>query len=126
MEVFSEIIQGVKGSEGGVPPSIHFMLRNDRPIKTRKLTTEGQRLVSEASNLLESPNCQFLFEEVRSNLQLLMLSPNLLKSQSPINGEGGVGSNFQLLKLSPNLLKSQSSIMVEGVGEREFRSNFEK
>ena len=38
-------------------------------------------------------------------------SPNLLKSQSPTSrGEGGLRYNFQLLMLSPNLLKSQSSI----------------
>ena len=46
-----------------------------------------------------------------ANFQLLMLSPNLLKSQSPYapSGEGGsVTANFQLLMLSTNLLKSQS------------------
>ena len=45
------------------------------------------------------------------NFQLLMLGPNLLKSQSPFmvwGGGGGRGmtANFQLLMLSPNLLKS--------------------
>ena len=76
--------------------------------------------------------------------QLLMLSPNLLKSQSPlgggvhdgqlptfdaesksakipksIHGVGGRGcmmANFQLLMLSPNLLKSQSPVGGEGWG----------
>ena len=74
-----------------------------------------------------------------AKFQLLMLSPNLLKSQSPVGGGGGRGYmmtnfqlptdaesksakipksdvgggvcmtvNFQLLMLSPNLLKSQS------------------
>ena len=42
------------------------------------------------------------------NFQLLMLSPNLLKSKIPRSsgGGGGVGGpNFQLLMLSPNLEK---------------------
>ena len=53
----------------------------------------------------------------RSNSQLLMLSPNLLKSQSPISvGEGGLRSNFKVLMSTTNLLKSQSSIMVGWVG----------
>ena len=44
-----------------------------------------------------------------TNFQILMLSPNLLKSKIPMSGGGirGVGgTNFQLLMLSPNLLKS--------------------
>ena len=50
---------------------------------------------------------------MKTNFQLLMLSPNLLKSQIPMSGREGVGggglvkTNFQLLMLSPNLLKSQ-------------------
>ena len=54
------------------------------------------------------------------NFQLLMLNPNLLKSQSPftrLRGRGGcMTANFQLLVLSPNLLKSQSPFMVGGGG----------
>ena len=46
---------------------------------------------------------------VETNFQLLMLSPNLLKSQIPMSrmGEGKwvVETSFQLLMLSPNLLK---------------------
>ena len=45
---------------------------------------------------------------METNFQLLMLSPNLLKSKVPILGEGEfVETNFQLLLLSPNLLKSR-------------------
>ena len=43
---------------------------------TRKLTAEGQRLVSEGSYLLKTPNCHFF--EGGVGIQLLMLSPNLL------------------------------------------------
>ena len=45
-------------------------------------------------------------------LQLLMLSPNLLKSQIPymVGGGEGVGLNFQLLMTSPNRLKSKNVI----------------
>ena len=51
-------------------------------------------------NLLGGGGCMM------ANFQLLMLSPNLLKSQ--ICWEGGcMTANFQLLMLSPNLLKSQ-------------------
>ena len=52
-----------------------------------------------------------------TNFQLLMLSPNLLKSKIPMSGGGGVvgGTNFQLLMLSPNLLKSKIP-MSGGVG----------
>ena len=41
--------------------------------------------------------------------QLLMPSPNLIKSQIPYacGGGGGVESTFQLLIPSPNLLKSK-------------------
>ena len=49
------------------------------------------------------------------NIQLLMLSPNLLRSQIPLGGGGGV--NIQLLMLSPNLLRSQITFMVGGGGE---------
>ena len=40
-----------------------------------------------------------------------MLSPNLLKSEISMSGGGrggGGGTNFQLLMLSPNLLKSKN------------------
>ena len=66
-------------------------------MKTRKLTAEGQRLVSKGSNLARRPNCHFGRGGglVRTNFQLLMLHPNLLKSQNPITvGEGeGVGDD---------------------------------
>ena len=57
----------------------------------------------------------------RTNLQLLMLSSNLLKSKIPISGggegAGGVGgTNFQLLMLSSNLLKSKIPISGGGGG----------
>ena len=46
-----------------------------------------------------------------TNFQLLLLSPNLLKSKVPISGgrggEGVDGTNFQILMLSPNLLKKK-------------------
>ena len=43
---------------------------------------------------------------VETNFQLLMLSPNLLKSKILMSRGGGVGGpNFQLLMLSPNWLK---------------------
>ena len=52
--------------------------------------------------------------------QLLMLSPNLLKSQIPYVGGGGKGGRkmwtFQLLMLSPNLLKSQIPYVSMGGG----------
>ena len=63
---------------------------------------------------------------VETNFQLLMLSPNLLKSQIPMSvcvcgGGGGrvkgVGGNqFLLLVLSPNLLKSQIPMPHGGGG----------
>ena len=37
-----------------------------------------------------------MVEAVRSNFQLLMLSPNLLKSQIPYMVEGGRGAGTQL------------------------------
>ena len=59
---------------------------------------------------------------VETNFQLLMLGPNLLKSQIPMSGWGGGGggveTNFQLLMLSPNLLKSKN------IFTREFAENF--
>ena len=49
------------------------------------------------------------------NFQLLMLSPNLLKSQIPymVGGwrGGGLGPNFQLLMLSLNLLNPKNFIV---------------
>ena len=81
---------------------------------------------------------------MESNFQLLMLSPNLLKSQSPISwgwvgvGKGGWNDNFHILMLNPNLLKSQSPISkgrgglesnlqsLMRVGERGGVSNFQK
>ena len=40
--------------------------------------------------------------------QLLMLSPNLLKTKFPhVQWGGEFGTNFQLLMLSPNLLKTK-------------------
>ena len=51
---------------------------------------------------------------METNFQLLLLSPNLLKSKVPICRGGGRlgvgGTNFQLLMLSPNLLKSKVPI----------------
>ena len=46
---------------------------------------------------------------VNTNFQLLMLSPNWLKSKFPMYRGGGCvgGTNFQLLILSPNLLKKK-------------------
>ena len=85
----------------------------------------------------------------KTNFQLLMLSPNLLKSQIPMSDWGGAGiggnqiptfdaeskfakipnshvplggagvlveTNFQLLMLSPNLLKSQIPMSDWGGG----------
>ena len=51
------------------------------------------------------------------NFQLLMLSPNLLKSKVPIFG-GVVETNFQLLLLSPNLLNSKVPIFGGGHGNQ--------
>ena len=54
-----------------------------------------------------------------TNFQLLMLSPNLLKSKSSfmVGGRGGcMTANFQLLVLSPNLLKFQKSLCTGGRG----------
>ena len=54
-----------------------------------------------------------------ANFQLLMLSPNLLKSQTAYApwGEGGfMMANFQLLMLSPTLLKSQIAYAPWGGG----------
>ena len=78
---------------------------------------------------------------METNFQLLLLSPNLLKSKVPIFGGGGGGArgnqfptfvaeskfakiqrgggdgtNFQLLMLSPNLLKSKVPIFGGGGG----------
>ena len=73
--------------------------------KTRILTVEGQRLVSEGSYLLKDPLKSKILMSIdggggegglaETNFQLLMLSPNLLKSQIPMSGEGGgeVGGN---------------------------------
>ena len=56
---------------------------------------------------------------VETNFQLLMLSPNLLKSQIPMSGGGGgAETNFQLLMVSPNLLKSKN------IFTKEFAENF--
>ena len=85
-----------------------------------------------------------------TNFQLLVLSPNLLKSKIPMSGGGGGGgrggnpfstfdaefkfakiqnshvqwrgggfggTHFQLLMLSPNLLKSKISMSMGGRGE---------
>ena len=59
---------------------------------------------------------------VETNFQLLMLSPNLLKSKVPIleGGGGFVETNFQLLMLSPNLLKSKVPILEGGVRGNQF------
>ena len=52
---------------------------------------------------------------METNFQLLMLSPNLLKSKVPIGGGGGlVETSFQLLMLSPYLLKKFSGKNVPG------------
>ena len=66
-----------------------------------------------------------------TNFQLLMLSPNLLKSQSSIlkGGGGGLVTNFQLLMLSPNWLKSHQSPISGGGGggggwQPTFKVNF--
>ena len=60
------------------------------------------------------PNFSFFWrgggEEVGS--QILMLSPEILRSQIPLFFEGGVGS--QLLMLNPDMLKSQ--IPISGGG----------
>ena len=49
--------------------------------------------------------------------QLLMLSPEILKSQIPISGAGGGGeAHGQLLMLSPEMLKSQIPIFWWWVG----------
>ena len=63
---------------------------------------------------------------METNFQLLLLSPNLLKSKVPIlwglgGGEGRerqglVETNFQLLLMSPNLLKSKVLIFGGGGG----------
>ena len=52
-------------------------------------------------------------EGVGTNFQVLLLSPNLLKSQSPAMVEWG--TNFQILMQSQNLLKSHS-LITAGVG----------
>ena len=69
---------------------------------------------------------------VESNFQLLMLSPNLLKSQIPmLRMSGGlVESNFQLLMLSSNLLKSKTPMLrvgrwVGGYGGGLVETNFQ-
>ena len=57
---------------------------------------------------------------METNFQLLMLSPNLLKSKVPIflgGGRGFGGTNFQLLMLSSNLLKSKIPMSGGGGGE---------
>ena len=63
-----------------------------------------------------------------TNFQLLMVSPNLLKSKIPMSswGGGGVvgGTSFQLLMLSPNLLKSKIPMSGGGGGLLEPISNF--
>ena len=60
---------------------------------------------------------------METNFQLLLLSPNLLKSEVPIFAGGGgfVETNFQLLFLSPNLLKSKVPIFLGGVVETNFQ-----
>ena len=80
------------------------------------MTAEDQRFVSEESDLIENPNylggggvrTQLPTFDAESK------SAKIPKSQSPILVEKGrgFGSNFQLLMLSPNLLKSQNSIMM--------------
>ena len=58
---------------------------------------------------------------VTTIFQLLMLSQNLLKSQSPITVRGGsVMTNFQTLILNLNLLKSQSDYSGGGVSDDQF------
>ena len=47
---------------------------------------------------------------METNFQILMLSPNLLKSKVPIWGGGLMKTNFQLMMPSPNLLKSKVPI----------------
>ena len=58
---------------------------------------------------------------METNFQLLLQSPNLLKSKVPISRGGGGGTNFQLLMLSPNLLKSNFPIFRgEGTHGNQF------
>ena len=57
---------------------------------------------------------------METNFQLLLQSPNLLKSKVPISRGGGGGTNFQLLMLSPNLLKSKIPIFGEGGHGHQF------
>ena len=65
---------------------------------------------------------------MESNFQLLMLSPNLLKSKIPMSRGGGlVETNFQILMLSSNSLESQipmsSGVEGGGLGGRRFGGN---
>ena len=71
-------------------------------VRTRKLTGEDQRLVSEGKDVVRSSNCQLVGRVgwggglVTTNFQLLLLSLNLLKSKIPITvGGGSVMTNFQ-------------------------------
>ena len=57
--------------------------------------------------------------------QLLMLSPNLLRSQIPYMVGGGGVHDSQLLMLSPNLLRSQIPYMVGGGGGGTWRPTFD-
>ena len=101
------------------------LLKSQSPIMVRGVSNDQFPTFDAESKPAEIPKSHYSGGRglAISNFQLLMLSPYLLKSQSPIvvGGGGLTMTNFQLLMLSPNLLKSQIPILVRGgVGDDQF------
>ena len=92
-----------------------------KQCRTRKLTAEGQKLVSEGCDLVISPNCHFWSGRAGNQLSTFDAEPKSAKISNSLYSEGvggRLGPNFQILMLSPNLLKSQIPFTVGGGGRR--------
>ena len=113
---------------GGMP--LAFLQPNfmqSRPFCVRKMyvsgpklilyngPNKGQRLVTEGSVFVISPNCHFwLGGGPGTQLSTFDAESKSAKIPNSLYGGGGIGPNFQLLMPSSNLLKSQ--IPFEGGG----------
>ena len=122
----------VGGGEGGLEPKFQLLMWSQNLLKTQIPCWSGRwgggwwagiqlPTLDTDSKSAKNPNSLFGLGggggELEPNFQLLMASPNLLKTQIPyIVVGGGLGNNFQLLMPSPNLLNSKFPIWWGGVG----------
>ena len=101
--------------------SPNFKIKRGAPERGSRWSRVSTMLNSKTSLYRGGGGC------MTANFQLLMLSPNLLKSQSLVGGGGGGAHDSQQLPTldaeSPNLLKSQSP--VGGGGEGCMTANFQ-